>query len=563
MHRDVVTHILASESNEFIISVSDHDGVLKFWKKLVRGVEFVKSFSCDSGITDVAISGSGNDLAVLSDDRVLRLIDIACFNVYGIEKIDKLFDRGIVPRKLCFASPSDAVSPVLAISNSTDGSINLVEVRSFLESPKDYAAEKVSLHENSVGLMEYRAEIDAMVSIDDGGYVEVWSPSSREKPRVCKFESKFDTDLFELNRRDSRALSLAVSNRHFAVLASDFCINIFRIEDCKLVVSLDESIAGMKRSQDDQEERRLHVEAKDFWSRVKVEEQIIASHDEKLMEKSILFDQTGQFLIYSTLVGIKVIHWESNRLIHVLGKVESSERFTNLALYQGQGKVQVRELTGDADSVGQLELDPTLIATAYEKNRFYLFTNRLPGNELRDVNNEPAAGAAIKKQGPTKRVLSSAQRAVMHTTMGDIELELFEKQCRKTVENFSTHARNGYFDSVIFHRVIKGFMIQTGDPQGDGSGGESIWGSEFEDEFRPLLNHEKPFMVSMANCGPNTNASQFFITTAPCPWLDNKHTVFGKVLKGMDVVKAIEAVETDDQDRPKGQDVKILTIKIS
>lgn len=102
-----------------------------------------------------------------------------------------------------------------------------------------------------------------------------------------------------------------------------------------------------------------------------------------------------------------------------------------------------------------------------------------------------------------------------------------------------THCRNGYYDSHIFHRVIKGFMIQTGDPNGDGTGGTSIWGVEFEDELRDHLKHDA-FTLSMANAGPHTNGSQFFITTVACPWLDGKHTVFGRVTRGSEVVTDIE-----------------------
>ena len=104
-------------------------------------------------------------------------------------------------------------------------------------------------------------------------------------------------------------------------------------------------------------------------------------------------------------------------------------------------------------------------------------------------------------------------------------------------------------------------MIQTGDPKGDGTGGESIWGSDFEDEITRNLKHDRPGTISMANAGPNTNASQFFITTVHCPWLDGKHTIFGRVTKGMDIVQNIESVETDSEDRPLTE-IKIVNIHV-
>ena len=132
----------------------------------------------------------------------------------------------------------------------------------------------------------------------------------------------------------------------------------------------------------------------------------------------------------------------------------------------------------------------------------------------------------------------------------EVHIQLFADQVPKTIENFCGHAESAYYDNVIFHRVIKGFMLQTGDPLGDGTGGESIWGGEFEDEFVPGLRHDRPFTVSMANAGANTNGSQFFITTVPTPWLDNKHTVFGRVIKGTDVCTMIENARTDHLDKP-------------
>ena len=176
----------------------------------------------------------------------------------------------------------------------------------------------------------------------------------------------------------------------------------------------------------------------------------------------------------------------------------------------------------------------------------------------------------------------------VHTNQGDFTLELFPEVAPKTVENFVTHAKNGYYDGVIFHRVIEDFMIQGGDPTGPGMGGESIYGRTFEDEFsREAFNLYGT--LSMANAGPNTNGSQFFIVTAKqvpaqmlkqlkdggwpeeiveeyakvggTPWLDHRHTVFGRVVEGMDVVLKIEGVERNAQDRPL-EDVVIESMDV-
>ncbi|MFW6448729.1 MAG: peptidylprolyl isomerase [Halobacteriota archaeon] len=153
--------------------------------------------------------------------------------------------------------------------------------------------------------------------------------------------------------------------------------------------------------------------------------------------------------------------------------------------------------------------------------------------------------------------------ATLHTTHGDVRIELFDERAPRTVENFVglatgertwEHPETGetvegdpLYDDVLFHRVIDGFMIQTGDPTGTGRGGP---GYTFDDEFHPELRHDDAGVVSMANRGPDTNGSQFFITLAPTPHLDERHSVFGRVVEGMDVVESIGSVETDAQDRP-------------
>jgi cyclophilin family peptidyl-prolyl cis-trans isomerase len=138
-------------------------------------------------------------------------------------------------------------------------------------------------------------------------------------------------------------------------------------------------------------------------------------------------------------------------------------------------------------------------------------------------------------------------QATMHTNHGPIQIELFDDDAPKTVENFRKLAGDGFYDGVIFHRVIKDFMIQGGDPTGTGTGGP---GYTFEDEFNQ--HRIVRGALAMANAGPNTNGSQFFIvTTDAAPWLDGKHTVFGKVTSGMDVVDALEGLPTDGRDRPQ------------
>nr|WP_300001882.1 peptidylprolyl isomerase [Tissierella sp.] len=184
-----------------------------------------------------------------------------------------------------------------------------------------------------------------------------------------------------------------------------------------------------------------------------------------------------------------------------------------------------------------------------------------------------------------KKPEAGEEIAVVKTNHGDIKIRLFPEAAPKTVENFKTHAQNGYYDGVTFHRVMKDFMIQGGDPNGTGMGGESIWGGSFEDEFSPdYVNFRGA--LSMANAGPNTNGSQFFIvhkgnieagSMSPSdyspetfkayqelggtPWLDFGHTVFGQVFEGMDVVDAIANVKTGANDKPV-EDVIMEKIEI-
>lgn len=170
------------------------------------------------------------------------------------------------------------------------------------------------------------------------------------------------------------------------------------------------------------------------------------------------------------------------------------------------------------------------------------------------------AGSSVEPKSFSSS-LASAEPSVqvrIQTSMGAIDAELYPSLAPRTVENFLSLVKKGYYNGQIFHRVIPEFMIQTGDPTGTGTGGP---GYEFDDEFAPELNHGRAGVLSMANAGPDTNGSQFFITVAPAPWLDGKHSVFGKVTSGLDNAIEISQVERDGMDKPL-QDVVMQSVQI-
>jgi peptidyl-prolyl cis-trans isomerase B (cyclophilin B) len=208
--------------------------------------------------------------------------------------------------------------------------------------------------------------------------------------------------------------------------------------------------------------------------------------------------------------------------------------------------------------------------------------------ESKDTTEESKGDDTMTFPQLTTEVAENEKLVEMKTSMGTIKIKLFPEQAPKTVENFITHSENGYYDGLKFHRVIKDFMIQGGDPNGNGTGGESIYGESFEDEFSPELFNLRG-ALSMANAGPDSNGSQFFIVqkddidpqfeeqmksagfpseiidaymkNGGTPWLDQKHTVFGQVVEGMDIVDEIANVEVGANDLPK-EEVVIESIKV-
>ena len=169
-------------------------------------------------------------------------------------------------------------------------------------------------------------------------------------------------------------------------------------------------------------------------------------------------------------------------------------------------------------------------------------------------------GQVVKAEDAKEETMGNTI-VIFETNRGNIELKLFDNLAPKTVENFKGLVAKGYYNGTIFHRVIKQFMIQGGDPTGTGRGGESIWGGKFADEFNSALQFDRKGLLAMANAGPNTNGSQFFITTAATPWLNMKHTIFGEVASGYEAVEAIENAPTQPGDRPV-EEQKILKVYV-
>ncbi|KAK3334790.1 hypothetical protein B0H65DRAFT_446504 [Neurospora tetraspora] len=555
MHKEQLTFLTMTPITDFLITTSI-DGVVKFWKKVTGEIEFVKEYKAHLGeIKSVSVSQDGRSFATAGADKTIKLFDVNAFDLLAVLQLD------YVPKCVCWVHKKGAPLPILAVSEEEKPVIHLYDGRGQQEKPFHTIS---GLHRSPVGIMAFNDRFDCVVSADDGGMVEYWQPSgSYEKPdTVFKFKSA--TNLFEFKKAKAVPTSLTLSpdgNRFVTVSFPDRKIRIFDFASGKLQRTYDESLKVVEEMQ--QAGTALQkLDAVEFGRRIAQEREIESS---ALRNKfNVVFDESGHFILYGSYLGIKVLNTYTNQVAKVYGKEEGFRPLT-LAIYQGQPQKKGVTTVAMAASANPLlqeseTRDPMLIATGVGKVRFYMFTNDQEiSKSTRDVQNEKPTVLGGPKKVEQKKAAETGTSAVIHTTYGDIHIRLFPDAAPKAVENFVTHAKRGYYNNTIFHRVIRKFMIQGGDPLGDGTGGESIWGKEFEDEFSSL-KHDKPYTVSMANAGPNTNGSQFFITTEKTPWLDNKHTIFGRGVQGLDVIHRIENVKTH-KDKPV-EDIKILNIDI-
>ena len=565
MHRDTVTHVAFATTHDFFVTASI-DGHLKFWKKRHRGVEFVKHFRAHaSEILGLSVSADGGMCATIGSDNTCKIFDVVNFDMllmlklpYAPTACEFVFRRGDAVHALAIGDDAGTIRVYDALSSSAEPVKTLDK-----------------LHRSRITALRYNSARECVISAEEKGALEYWSSRPEDDYAALtssnhakiEFRYKLDTDLYALAKVKTAAYALEVSadGEKFSTTGPDRRVRVFRWKTGKLIKDIDESLEGAEDVQRSGIEKYV-LEDIDFGRRLAIERELTKSLEKHAWPNAI-FDESGNFLIYASHLGIKVVNLVTNQCPRIIGKVENTERFTRLALFQGVPQKDKRA-RGSGKDVKVAEKDPTIVACAFNKVRMYIFSSHEPeeGDDAatgRDVFNEkPRAEELLAASALPSAGAGVATSAVIHTTLGDIHVQFFPNECPRTCENFSTHARNGYYDGIVFHRVIKNFMVQTGDPLGDGTGGQSIWGGEFEDEIVRDLRHERPFTVSMANAGPNTNGSQFFITTVATPWLDGKHTVFGRVTRGSDVVQAIENTKCDKHDKPL-EDITMLSIKLN
>ena len=621
MHRDHLTHLVLTPS-AFLLTAS-RDGVVKWWKKVRGGIEFIRQYRAHtSPLIALTVDAAGDNAVSIGCDQHLRFYDVLNFDmVNGVE-------LGFMPAASVWVH-SGGRKPMVAVSrrdlpevyfyhSDATQPINVIDAAAV--SPAVQLSSFTS-HSRPVCLLALNPVHNVVLSIDTSGMIDyfITTTFAAPGPPIVTFTSKLDTDLYTFHRLGVSVSTITFSHSGalFVTTSSDRMIRIFRFSTGRIVKQYDEGLAVVNERQMS-DNPVYHLDSIDYGRRMAVEReydkaqkvQSVGAVDTTAQQltalgplpvSNVVWDDSDTYILYSTLVGIKVLNVHSNTLVKVLGKVESAERFTTLALYQGTpvsaesaaARQGVSVLLGGGSAVSDVVEDPCLFALSYKRERFFWFSQREPAEEeteeehkaadkdgrkrssthtssSRDVLNEkpklssstltrPSAASSLAAS-TTSASASLPSTAVIHTTLGDITISLYPSLTPRTYTNFTTHAIRHYYNGCLFHRVVPGFMVQTGDPTGTGSGGESVWGGQFEDEIVGQLRHDAEGVVSMANAGRGTNGSQFFITCARTEWLDGKHTVFGRVKKGMDVVRAIEKVKCVDT-RPVVP-IKIINIEV-
>jgi len=569
-------------------------------------LEFVKSFTAHVGpVSALVMEDLDADVCVSigHQDGIIKLYDVSTFDATAMIKTKEPIGS---PHATFFRmSAAKALFLAVASSQKQDGRIFIFS----MDNANLGLVQTIQLHATAnITAMVYNEPYNAIYSADSKGILEVWDASGSgsgsgsgnansapnddddsnddeetegdaqlaaaqvggpctSKVNGINYKSKMDTDLYELMKNKTHAISMCVSPKGGAnvfVYCADNRIRIFHHATGTIVVKYDERLTVYDKSFS-----KYKLDAMDYGKRAATEREMAdtsiwsgvtetsasssSSNNPVLQRLSLQVDPSGKYLLVPTLLGIKVIDWQRDKLLKIIGKSDASQlRFISVCLCWGDPKInkQMQLARGVAalssaskekakEEEVEVESDALVVALAYDKRRFFVFSHLDPLKQGDDdaagksAENDPAARRDIWNEPPTaddrlgmrgsdmgglyqnEAVRKMGGTAILRTTMGDIHIKLFTTEVPKTIENFCGHAKSGYYDNVIFHRIIKvrmvindvrtahqgktcyahffnirhhffnvkGFMIQTGDPLGDGTGGESIWGGEFEDEF--------------------------------------------------------------------------------
>eukprot|EP00924_Labyrinthula_sp_SR-Ha-C_P012863 snap_masked-scaffold_12-processed-gene-1.39-mRNA-1 protein AED:0.20 eAED:0.22 QI:0/0/0/1/1/1/2/0/609 len=531
----------------FLITISQTE--TKFYKKTYTDLLFVKSFHHNKGKVLYSTSFDHSRLAISFGDvdRGIKIFQVKSFEVLNVIKLESY----IANKKDFFLLTSGT-------------RVRIYKYDSISEN--DYLFEQSLSDKNNISCTSFSQLKNLLIISFEDGNLELYGVDLEKKklflasrkthPNALKFSFKLKTNLSSLqNKTKKPTVKFSNSGKYFTVNTQENIFFIFKTQTAKLCKKFNESISKYRSLLS--KEKTFGLTKTDFEKRIENEAEALG----KLSSLSVDFDPSETFLLIPSLLGLKVVHLDSKRLINIVGLAETERFLTPFFFRDSRLDYQLEKaLAKDLKSEQTKEETFSIITLSATLNRVFFYEKHNKQVQNRDEFNEIQESKSSTTGEKKQAIVSLPDEATIHTSLGDIKIRLFKRSCPRTVNNFSTLSRRGYYNNLIFHRVIKDFMVQTGDPNGDGTGGESIYGNTFEDEFVEELKHDRPFTVSMANAGPNTNGSQFFITTANTPWLDGKHTIFGRVKdkQSEEVVKQIEKVRTE-RDKPV-RNISLLSI---
>ncbi|ODV96405.1 hypothetical protein PACTADRAFT_49758 [Pachysolen tannophilus NRRL Y-2460] len=545
MHKSQITFICTSPYNDSLVVTCSKDGFIKFWARKenndqndvgddnddqdLNNVEFIKQYLAHKGsILKISINPSFTDKLMASiseNDTTVKIFDMTSIDMINIVEL------AFQPINICWGYYKNELRLIVISGEEKGNKIHIID-----PNENKVLITNSNIHKSRIEVLEYNLKYECLISIDNEGMIEYWQPGGNLLKPDSVFKLKSKTNLYDLKKFKLKCYQLNFSQNfnNFVIRTfPDNKIRIFEFSSGKELISIDDSIESniefnqlldesIKLNEFDLN-KKIQIEQKNFYN------------DELFHMLNVIFDKSGNFILFSSILGIKCINLITNKCISIIGLREDL-RFLQVSLSSPTKKAP----------------SPLLFTNAANRPRFYIFSDSKSDPNTRDIfnenpkflNNSTEANIPIKYQG---------SNVILHTNYGDIKIKLFPKYAPLAVENFVNLCFKNYYNNVIFHRIIKNFMIQTGDPTGTGMGGESIWKHPFKDEFSRRLKHRN-FIVSMANNGPDSNGSQFFIVTQnnqeELEQLNDKHTIFGQVVSGFDVVKTIENLHTDNSDRP-------------